>query len=63
MLIFLVNHKSWLGIKFTPTIEFSLSLYKKKECSVAILAYMIVAWPFEVQPLSWDTFKCAPVYI
>ena len=29
----------------------------------AILALMIVAWPFKVQPLSRDTFQCTPVYI
>jgi len=29
----------------------------------AILALMIVTWPFEVQPLSRDTFQCTPLYI
>ena len=29
----------------------------------AILALMIAAWPFELQPLSRDTFQRTPVYI
>ena len=62
-----VNHKSWLSIKFTPTNDFGLSLYKTIDCRLPHQGNPcfddIVAWPFEMQTLSRNTFQCAPVYI
>ena len=62
----LVSHKSWLSIKLAFTINFGMSLYKGSWLQAdltsikAILALMIVAWNFEVQPVYCDTFQCSP---
>jgi len=55
------------SMKLNPTINFDRGLFKNEQTASfhikAILALMIVAWSFEVQPLSRDTFQCTPVYI